>query len=1496
MRTGFWPFDRVRFPVALALLSALLVVSGASQPAAAGESGPGFDKLFEPDVIGPESTSTLTFTIDNATSPFPAEDLEFTDDLPTGMTIASPANASTTCGAFSPGGPLLIAPDGGTTITLSDASVPALDTCVVMVDVTAIADDASTTEYTNTSSSLTSTLGAGGPASDILTVDVGLPGFAKSFAPPTVEFGERSTLTFTIDNSLNETGVEDSEFTDDLPAGMVVADPANASSDCASPLVPPSLTADPGASSISFSALGFLPSFPVVEAGGTCTVEVDVVGGAIGALGNTSSDLVVDTSSNPNIVAGKASAVLDVTGFDELLTITKDFTTDPVAPGGTTLLEFTITNKSRDDAAADIEFADDLDATISGLEAIGAVANTCGGMASSIFPTGLFEYEGGSLPAEGLCTVVIELAVPDTAADGAHPNVTTPVSGTVGGSPEIGNVAGALLFVVSYPILTKEFTGDPVGAGGVATVEFTISNPSPTTTMSDIEFVDLFDTIITTSPSGPPADGFCGASSTAFFAPLDPGDFVPNAVLSVSGASLEKKGDAGDSCTFSITLDVDPGAAGGVYPNVTSEITAALDDVVGTPIVAGPPATDDLVVVAGPQLSKVFTDDPAVPGGTVTLDFRLENLDPDNAATAIAFTDDLGDTLAGLTLTSEAANTCGGTVGGVGTDLFDYSGGSLAAGATCTITLSLTVPGAVSGVFPNPTSTVTATVAGIAAAGAPASDDLIVEGLQLTKEFTDDPVIAGDSATLHFTLDNNGTTDATGIFFSDDLDDTLTGLTATAVGANTCAGSTVDISTPSDIVFTGGTVDAGLSCSFDVTVLVPAGTLDGQYQNVTSAVGSSLGTSSPGVDALAVDSTLLAIAKEFTDDPAAAGDTVTLEFSIENLSATETVTDIAFEDDLDAALAGLEASTAIFNDCGGMATSVFPTGDFAYEGATLLPGETCTIALLVDVPDPLPAGPPYINVTSEVVGKVGALDVFGGIASAELILRQAVLTKAFDGPIRTAQTGVLTFTIDNTSSADALDGLAFSDDLDAVLDGLEAVPPLPAAPCGPGSSLAGTSFLTLVGGSIPPSGSCTFEVTVEVPTGTPADDYLNVTSELTSFGLPVAEPADAVLTTFNTPFTSITGARYADTRVGGTTFDGLFQGAGPRPAGSTYEVDIAGRGGVPADAIGAIINVTSVGSSPPPGFFTVFACGALPTASALNYVPGVDVANEVFAKLSPAGSVCVFTFSQSNLLIDVVGYVLADDSVKLLDTARLAESREGAPTVDGIMAGFGRTAAGSTTEVQITGRGGVPADIHAAIVNVAAVDPTADSFLTVFPCGPLPTASSINYTDGVNRANELIAEVDVDGKICVFTDTDIDFIVDVVGYVEVGSDLVSNGPSRFADLRAGGTTIDGLNEGGGPLAPGSTYEIQITGRDGVPGDAITAVVNVAAVDPLAAGFFTVTACVAPTPNASSLNYRAGVNGANELVVPLSATGKICVFTSASTFLLVDVVGYVKPVT
>jgi hypothetical protein len=50
--------------------------------------------------------------------------------------------------------------------------------------------------------------------------------------------------------------------------------------------------------------------------------------------------------------------------------------------------------------------------------------------------------------------------------------------------------------------------------------------------------------------------------------------------------------------------------------------------------------------------------------------------------------------------------------------------------------------------------------------------------------------------------------------------------------------------------------------------------------------------------------------------------------------------------------------------------------------------------------------------------------------------------------------------------------------------------------------------------------------------------------------------------------------------------------------------------------------------------------------------------------------------------------------------------------------------------------------------------------------------------------------------------------------------------------------------------------------------------------------------LSPTVRSRDWNHVAGVNGGNEIIARLSATGSICVFTSNATHLTVDITGYV----
>lgn len=115
-------------------------------------------------------------------------------------------------------------------------------------------------------------------------------------------------------------------------------------------------------------------------------------------------------------------------------------------------------------------------------------------------------------------------------------------------------------------------------------------------------------------------------------------------------------------------------------------------------------------------------------------------------------------------------------------------------------------------------------------------------------------------------------------------------------------------------------------------------------------------------------------------------------------------------------------------------------------------------------------------------------------------------------------------------------------------------------------------------------------------------------------------------------------ARILDTRPGQSTIDGLQQGDGRRVGESTLVLQVAGRGGVPVDAVLAMVNVTAVDPGAT-GYITLHPCSSSrPRVSHLNYSPGAPTGNAVVAKLDRQGRVCLSTRSDTDVVVDVTGY------------------------------------------------------------------------------------------------------------------------------------------------------------------------------------------------------------------------------------------------------------------
>ncbi|MEV4948209.1 FlgD immunoglobulin-like domain containing protein [Streptomyces sp. NPDC053755] len=339
--------------------------------------------------------------------------------------------------------------------------------------------------------------------------------------------------------------------------------------------------------------------------------------------------------------------------------------------------------------------------------------------------------------------------------------------------------------------------------------------------------------------------------------------------------------------------------------------------------------------------------------------------------------------------------------------------------------------------------------------------------------------------------------------------------------------------------------------------------------------------------------------------------------------------------------------------------------------------------------------------------------------------------------------------------------------------------------------------------------------------------------------------------------------------------------------GGTVTLQVGGRGGVPASGVSAVVmNVTATNATSST-YVSVYPAGTVRTsASNLNVVAGRNVSNLVTVPVVDGKATFYNRAGSVDLLADVAGYYsLAGDGSRFapVKPARILDTRAGlgAPKAE--------VGAGRTVNVQVTGRGGVPASgVSAVVMNVTATNPTASSFVSVYPDGTTRTsASNLNVVAGQTVANLVVVPV-VNGRVSLYNHAgSVDLIADVSGYFTAGGDgslFEPLPPERVMDTRENWMALK--------LAPRSTTVLAIAGLGGVPAEGVSAVVlNLTATNATAPTFLTVYPPSGTVPEASHVNVVPGQTVPNLVVVPV-VNGQIYIENHAgSVDAIVDVFGY-----
>ena len=621
------------------------------------------------------------------------------------------------------------------------------------------------------------------------------PSISKSFAVPSIFVNGTTGLTFTINTgSLSQTGVA---FVDNLPAGLVVANPSNVINGCGT------VTATPGSSSISLT--GGVTLFNVLFSY-SCQVTVSVTGATPGVKVNTTGNV----SSTEGGTGNTATATLTVVAPPPA-SITKAFGAAAMALNGSASLTFTIDSGAV--VQTGLAFTDTLPAGLV-VATPNGLTNSCNGTVTAVAGSNSISLTGGNTTSfgGGIFNCTVRVNVTGTTA-GVKNNVTGNVSSTEGGT---GNTATASVNVVGPPSISKAFGAVSVPVGGTTSLTFTINNPNPAGQLINLQFTDTLPIgLLVATPNG--LVNTCGGTATAT---------AGGTSVSLVNVTLAGNG----TCTLTVNV---LGSTNGVKNNVTSNVDAV--DPGSTLGVSGNAATATLVVAAPPSISKSFAA-PVLPINTnTTLSFTLTNTNT-IALTGASFTDALP---AGLVIASPVvqSNTCGGALTTVAAATsISLTGGTIPANGTCTITVGIT--GTSAGVKNNVTSVIGSVEGGNG--NTAAASTIVALPPTISKAFGVAVLPLNGVTTLVFNIANpNATTALNGVSFLDPLPAGL--LVANPNGlTNTCGGVVTALPGTAAISLAGGTLTISGTCTISVNV---TGVAPGNWTNTTNAITATEGGS-----------------------------------------------------------------------------------------------------------------------------------------------------------------------------------------------------------------------------------------------------------------------------------------------------------------------------------------------------------------------------------------------------------------------------------------------------------------------------------------------------------------------------------------------------------------------------------------------------------------------------------------------------------------------------
>jgi len=1041
----------------------------------------GIAKAFSPATINVGDTSTLTFTLTNPIAA-PVTGIAFTDNL-VNMTVANATVGGTCAGVTSNAG------SGVTNFQVTGGNIPASSSCTITISVTSSVSG----NHNNTTSGVTRSgdAVAGNPSNTAVLTVRPPPVVTKFFLTPEIGINgvSRARIRLFNGDAANITGVG---FTDTFPSGVVTASPSVVTNTCGGTLT---------STTTSLTLAG-----GTITGNSVCDIEVNVTGSVAGTYVNDIPAGAVASSYGANQLAAQATLRILAP-----IAVTKAFSPTAVATGGTSVLTITLTNPNST-AVTGAAFTDPYPANLVNAAAPGATT-TCAGGTLTAAPAGTnLVLSGATVPASGSCFVAVNVtsAVAGTYNNGGFAVTTTNAGSTTAGSAQLG---------VGRPSITKSFSPNPIGAGGISTLTLTIANP----TNAAISAVNVLDAFPAGMVVANPLITFNSCGGT-----LDEADAVDgDNTLEPADASVRLTGGtiaANGSCQIRVDVTT---ATAGVRTNTTGAVGSSLG--------AGNAASAVLTTLTPLTVLKSFAPASVGVNQNSVLTIRLTNPNAFAVSNA-AFTDSYPTNLVNAPSPGGATTCTGGTVTatGGGTSV-QLAGGTVPASSFCEVTVN--VRSATAGAYNNdlPANSVTSS-AGNSLASNTATLTVLAPPT-VAKAFGAATTPRSTNVTMTITLTNPNTTAITGVSFTDAFP---VGLVLTNNSFTNTCGGTIDENDAIDgdntfetgdasVRLTSGTIPASGSCFVQVNV---QSAIAGSYINSTGLVTTgNAGTAGPANANLYVMAPLQ-VSKSFTPTTFVVGaGSSTLSVVVTNPNPIA-VTGLNITDSYDAGAGNMQNNTPApvgthsFNSCGGVLTATNDLAFFSLAGGSVPANGSCTIWVRVDSPTAATpssnlncitnTGPDVFGTTNAGVPTFPICATLAKVASGASALPPTISKTFTPSSVAPGAVSTLSFTIVNPSTANNLNNVNFTDTFPAGM--VVATPPNATSTCtGTWTTTAGANNVAKGNFTLNANGAGTANcvVTVQV-TAALAGIYNNISSVVGS-SAGNGNQATAILTVLDQP-------------------------------------------------------------------------------------------------------------------------------------------------------------------------------------------------------------------------------------------------------------------------------------------------------------------------------------------------------------------------------------------